>query len=422
MILPTDVTVPPYDDRTRQRRLEYLSLTERDRTLLQELDGLVQQNLQAIVDRFYQHLLSNEETARVFKDEAMVRRLKEAQRTYLRESLHGPYDAAYFTRRWRIGLVHNAIKLEPHWFIGAFQLYHRILYPMILERYREDPDAALERILALDKVMNLDEQLGIESYMAHYVATMDQLQLLNAQIQEASAAKSRFLANMSHEFRTPLNAIIGFTEVLQDEVAGTLTDEQGEYLGEIHKAGEMLLHLVNDVLDLAKVEAGRLELFYETFPVAQFIRESLTALRGAAEAKGLTLEMKLSANLGFVTADRVRLTQILHNLLSNAVKFTERGTVTVSAQNEDDNLHLSVRDTGIGIRPEDQETIFEEFRQLEAGEGRPQEGTGLGLAVSRRLVEAHGGRIWVEGKRGRGSVFHVLLPLAPQRRVRSASR
>ena len=415
MILPIEVSVPPYDEQMRHRRLEYLRFTERDRELLRDLDELVQQNLQKIVDRFYQHLLSNEETRRVFKDDATVRRLKEAQKAYLQESLRGPYDAEYFSRRWRIGFVHHAVKLEPHWFIGAFQLYHRILYPMILHRHRDDPDAALDRILALDKVMNLDEQLGIESYMAHYVATMDELQLLNTQIQEASTAKSRFLANMSHEFRTPLNAIIGFTEVLQDEVAGTLGDEQAEYLGEIHKAGTMLLRLVNDVLDLAKVEAGRLDLFYETFPVAQLIREALTALRTTAEKKGLELEMKASADLGFITADRVRFTQILHNLLSNAVKFTDRGTITVSAQTEGDNLHLSVHDTGIGIRPEHQETIFEEFRQLDTGGERTQEGTGLGLAVSRRLVEAHRGRIWVESRYGRGSTFHVMLPLAPQR-------
>jgi len=166
----------------------------------------------------------------------MIRRLGEAQKTYLMQTVQGPYDASYFERRWRIGYIHNAIHVEPQWFIGAFQLYHRILYPIILERYPGDAKAAVDHILALDKIMNLDMQLGIQSYMLHYADTMERLQALNLQIEAASAAKSQFLANMSHEFRTPLNAIIGFTEVLQDLIPGPLNTDQVEYLGDIHNA------------------------------------------------------------------------------------------------------------------------------------------------------------------------------------------
>jgi len=404
---------PVFDEHTRSRRLAFLDFCQRDAELLHDLVDLFRERQDEIAKRFYEHMLAFEETRTVFKDEAMIRRLYEAQKAYLREAVAGPYDAAYFTQRWRIGFIHNAIRVEPHWFIGAFQLYHRILYPMILERWRNDAQAVVDHILALDKIMNLDLQLGIQSYYVHYEGTVDQLRELNLQIEAASAAKSQFLANMSHEFRTPLNAIIGFTEVLQDQIPGPLNADQTEYLGDIHNAGQLLLRLINDVLDLSKVEAGRLELFFETFPIAQTIRETLTTLRGAAEKKGLELAWDLPPDLGVITADQIRFKQILFNLLSNAVKFTDRGGVRVSAAVEDGRLHLAVSDTGIGIKKEDLGRIFVEFSQVDASHARRHEGTGLGLALSKRLTEAHGGRIWVESEYGRGSTFHVLLPLKP---------
>ncbi len=408
-----EVIPPVFDDAARTGQLSFLLFDQRDAALLHDLVDLFQARLTDISEAFYQHLLAFAETRAVFKDEGMISRLKQAQKAYLMQAVEGPYDAAYFDRRWRIGFIHNAIQLEPHWFIGAFQLYHRILYPMILERYRNDAQAVVDHILALDKIMNLDMQLGIQSYMVHYTDTMEKLQALNLQIEAASTAKSQFLANMSHEFRTPLNAIIGFTEVLQDQIPGPLNAEQIEYLGDVHNAGQLLLRLINDVLDLAKVEAGRLELFYETFPIAQTVRDAATALRGAAEKKGITIQLNLPPDLGLITADQIRLKQILFNLLSNAVKFTDHGGVHVTAAIEDGQLHLAIADTGIGIRAEDMQRIFVEFSQVDASHARRHEGTGLGLALSKRLVETHGGRIWLESQFGTGSVFHVLLPLQP---------
>jgi signal transduction histidine kinase len=411
---PYGAAIPPiFDETSRRRQLEFLMFSERDVELLRDLESLFQERLDEIAKRFYEHMLSYEETRKVFKDDEMIRRLGEAQKAYLMQAVQGPYDAAYFDRRWRIGFIHNAIHVEPQWFIGAFQLYHRILYPMILERYPDDAEAVVDHILALDKIMNLDMQLGIQSYMIHYSDTMDRLQALNLQIEAASAAKSQFLANMSHEFRTPLNAIIGFTEVLQDQIPGTLNADQLEYLGDIHNAGQLLLRLINDVLDLAKVEAGRLELFHETFPIAQTVRETITALRGAAEKKGLSIQVNLPPDLGLITADQIRFKQILFNLLSNAVKFTDHGGVVVSGWVEGDHLHMAVTDTGIGMRTEDMGRIFVEFSQVDASHARRHEGTGLGLALSKRLVEAHGGRIWLDSKFGEGSTFHVSLPLQP---------
>jgi signal transduction histidine kinase len=408
-----EVAPPRFDEALRRQRLAFLDLTERDAVLLQDLGEIIDENLTEIVDRFYEHLLAFEDTRRLFKDAATVERLKEAQKAYLRTAVRGPYDAAYFELRWRIGYVHNAIQLMPHWFIGGFALYHRIIYPLVADRYRDDPRTVVDHLLALDKVMNLDLQLGVESYMAHYLAAMDDIRALNVQIEAASAAKSQLMANMSHEFRTPLNAILGFTEVLQDGLPGPVNDEQREYLGYIHEAGEHLLKLINDVLDLAKVEAGRLALFPETFPVGQTIRDSITSIRGEAERKGLNISTRLPPELGVLRADRLRFKQILYNLLSNAVKFTDAGEVSVSAEIEGGFLHVVVSDTGVGIREEDQAKVFEEFTQVNSALGRQHEGTGLGLALTKRLVEAHGGRIWVESRYGAGSRFHVLLPLEP---------
>lgn len=409
-----DAIPPDFDDSSRKRRLAFVELNERDVELLHDLKSLFRDNIDEITDRFYQYLLAYADTRQVFKDETMIRHLKEAQKTYLIQAVEGPYDATYFNDRWRIGYIHNAVHVEPHWFIGAFQLYHRIIYPMILDRYSDDPKAVVDHILALDKIMNLDMQLGMQSYMVHYSDTMKKLQMLNVAIEAASTAKSQFLANMSHEFRTPLNAIIGFTEVLQDQIPGPLNADQLEYLGDIHTAGQLLLRLINDVLDLAKVEAGHLELFYETVPVAQTIRESITAMRGAAEKKGLTIQWNVPPDLGLISVDQIRFKQILFNLLSNAVKFTDSGCVTVSATIEEDQLHVVVSDTGIGIRPEDISRIFVEFSQVDASYARRYEGTGLGLALSKRLAEAHKGKIWVESEYGKGSAFHVLIPRHPQ--------
>jgi signal transduction histidine kinase len=406
---------PHHDETTRKLRLSYLEFDAHDEALLKNLKSLIEEHLEEIVEQFYQHLLSFEPTRRVFKDQGMIERLKSAQKNYLLSAVQGPYDESYFERRWVIGYIHNAIQLQPQWYIGAFQLYHRIIYPLILERYADDPRAIVDHILALDKIMNLDMQLGLDSYTAHYTVTMDRLHVLNAQIQAASAAKSQFMANMSHEFRTPLNAIIGFTEVLQDQIPGPLNEEQTEYLGYIHSGGQHLLRLINDVLDLAKVEAGHLELFYETFPVAQTIRDSMTTFRGEAEKKGLWIDARLPADLGLISADQVRFKQVLYNLVSNAIKFTGKGGVSFSAEIEGNNLHMVVTDTGVGIEAEARDRIFLEFSQVGSSPTQKQEGTGLGLALSKRLVEAHGGRIWFDSEVGKGSSFHVLLPLQPPR-------
>jgi PAS domain S-box-containing protein len=232
-------------------------------------------------------------------------------------------------------------------------------------------------------------------------------------LQEANRLKSVFLANMSHELRTPLNAVIGFSEFLIDEKAGTLNAKQKEYLTDVLNSGQHLLRLINDVLDLSKVEAGRMEIRTECFAVRQAIEEVCTGIAAMAAEKRITVTRTIAATLDRVTLDRQRFIQVLYNLLSNAVKFTdEGGEVSLSACSEDGRLVLRVRDSGIGIRQEDLDKLFVEFRQLDFGSTRRFEGTGLGLALTKKLVEVQGGSISVQSERGAGSTFTVLLPLA----------
>jgi signal transduction histidine kinase len=232
------------------------------------------------------------------------------------------------------------------------------------------------------------------------------------QVEVASQHKSEFLANMSHELRTPLNAVIGFSEVLTDRMFGELNEKQEEYLKDIHASGTHLLSLINDILDLSKVEAGRLELELGRFHLPTALDNALTLVRERATRHGITLTQTVDPGVADIVADERKVKQILLNLLSNAVKFTpEGGRVGLTATAADRVVTITVSDTGIGIAPEDQAAIFEEFRQVGREDARRQEGTGLGLTLAKKFVELHGGRIWVESHVGQGSTFSFTLPL-----------
>ncbi|MFN0074048.1 MAG: ATP-binding protein [Chloroflexota bacterium] len=245
------------------------------------------------------------------------------------------------------------------------------------------------------------------------VRLFQELEAKNRELEVASLHKSEFLANMSHELRTPLNAIIGFSEVLSEKMFGELNERQEEYLNDILTSGQHLLSLINDILDLSKVEAGHMELEPAEFPVAALLENGLTMVKERASRHGIALTLELTPDLDMVEADERKLKQMVFNLLSNAVKFTpEGGAVTLSACSVGQELHIAVRDTGIGIPPGDLEMIFEEFRQSSdgRGSGRP-EGTGLGLALTRRFAELHGGRVWVKSEVGVGSTFTIAIPM-----------
>ena len=231
------------------------------------------------------------------------------------------------------------------------------------------------------------------------------------QLEAASQHKSEFLANMSHELRTPLNAIIGFSEMLTERMFGELNDKQDEYLRDIYASGQHLLSLINDILDLSKIEAGRMELELAQFHLPQAIENALVLVRERAVRRGLTLEQSIDPRLGEMQGDERKIKQVLLNLLSNAIKFTpDGGRVGVRAAPVDEHVEVAVSDTGVGIGPEDQEAVFEEFRQVGTAE-KKAEGTGLGLALARKFIELHGGRIGVQSQVGVGSTFTFTLPV-----------
>ena len=233
------------------------------------------------------------------------------------------------------------------------------------------------------------------------------------QLEAASRHKSEFLANMSHELRTPLNAIIGFSEVLAEKMFGDVNAKQAEYLQDILESGRHLLSLINDILDLSKIEAGHMELEPADFDLPSAIDNALTLVRERATRRGITLGSTIDERLGLIRGDERKVKQVLLNLLSNALKFTpEGGRIDVGGRLDGEVAEVSVADTGVGIAPADQEAVFEEFRQVGAAEKRA-EGTGLGLALSRKFVELHGGKIWVRSELGRGSIFTFTLPLRP---------
>jgi signal transduction histidine kinase len=232
------------------------------------------------------------------------------------------------------------------------------------------------------------------------------------QLEAASQHKSEFLANMSHELRTPLNAIIGFSEVLAEGMFGDVNEKQAEYLRDILESGRHLLSLINDILDLSKIEAGRMELEVTDFDLPAAIDNALTLVRERAGRRGIALQAVLDPRLGEVRADERKIKQVVLNLLSNAIKFTpEGGRIEVRARPAEGDVEVSVSDTGIGIAPADQGAVFEEFRQVGASAAK-QEGTGLGLALCRKFIELHGGRIWVKSQLGIGSTFTFTLPLS----------
>jgi signal transduction histidine kinase len=318
------------------------------------------------------------------------------------------HDGYAASRRWVVGFALGSIML-------ALGLGYAISWSLIgpLQQMGE----RFDRIAAGDftgriEVPNRDE-LG--ALAANLNRMNDELGRLYRQIEAANKHKSEFLANMSHELRTPLNAIIGFSEVLLEKMFGELNDKQLEYLNDIHSSGHHLLTLINDILDLSKIEAGRMELELASFDLPEMLEGATMLVRERAGRHGVALALDVAEGLGDWVADERKVKQVVINLLSNAVKFTPAGgSVTLRARRVEDSnggaVEVAVIDTGVGIAAEEQALVFEEFRQASGNYLRKAEGTGLGLSLAKRFVELHGGTIRVESELGKGSTFAFILP------------
>jgi len=312
--------------------------------------------------------------------------------------------SAYASSRNRfIGVAAGAIVLA---LLLGFVLSWSLIGPI------QRIDARLAAIASGDFSRHVDvpnrDELG--ALAANVNRMNDELRRLYKELEAASLHKSEFLASMSHELRTPLNAILGFSQVLRERMFGDINEKQEEYLEDILASGNHLLSLINDVLDLSKVEAGQIKLEASPFSLREALERGVVMVRERATKDGVEVALSAEPDVDTVAGDERRIRQVIFNLLSNAVKFTPAGgAVDVNAAKVDGEVRVSVADTGPGIAPEDRERIFEEFQQTEAGIEQC-EGTGLGLALSKRLVELHGGRIWVESQLGKGSTFVFTLP------------
>ena len=304
--------------------------------------------------------------------------------------------------------------------VGGASILLALFLGFVLSRSLIDPiqrtGARLAEIAAGDfskhvEVPNRDElgALGLNLNRMN-----DELRRLYEELETVSRHKSEFLANMSHELRTPLNAIIGFSELLLQELPGELNEQQRGYLEDVLDASRHLLSLINDILDLSKVEAGRMELDLSEFSLRNALESGVSMHAEGAIRAGVSLGVRLDPDVITIYADERKLRQVVFNLLSNALKFTPSGgRVDISARMTDGVVELAVSDTGPGVAPDDRELIFEEFRQSPNDRSKHHEGTGLGLPLARKFIELHGGRLWVESAEGEGSTFRFTLPVAP---------
>jgi signal transduction histidine kinase len=288
----------------------------------------------------------------------------------------------------------------------SFTLLLLVYYYLVTQIVRRRKSE--EEILRL----NFDLERRIAERTGELTAINAELESRNREVQRATQLKSEFLARMSHELRTPMNAIIGFSDLLAEEAEGPLSDAYKMFVRHIRNGAKHLLALINDVLDLSKIEAGRIELTPEEFRAADALEEVLPVIRPLAEVKSIRIDSQLDGEV-LILADRTRFKQILYNLLSNSVKFTpEGGRVWIEAVPSEGRVSLTVGDTGMGIPPAEQQAIFEEFYQVGTTTKGVKEGTGLGLAITKRLVELHGGMIGVVSEPGQGSRFTFTLPAA----------
>jgi signal transduction histidine kinase/methyl-accepting chemotaxis protein len=270
------------------------------------------------------------------------------------------------------------------------------------------------------RTVDLLQTFAAQSALAIYNAQLfKQIEEKSYQLQLADKHKSEFLANMSHELRTPLNAILGYTELILDKIYGDVPEKIEKTLVRLEKNGRHLLNLINDVLDISKIEAGRLTLSLDDYSLGELVNTVLISVEGLAAEKGLKLSAAIDKDLPIGRADQQRIAQILVNLLGNAIKFTDEGEVVVEVSTKNSSFFVSVLDTGLGLSMEDKQIIFQEFRQVDGSSTRERGGTGLGLSIAKKIVKMHGGSIWVESRPEGGAIFSFSIPVRVERQVDS---
>ena len=396
----------------------YIGFAADDAAMLASLAPVVEPHLPALAARFYEQIPRHSEAAAVFTGgEAQIARLKLTLQRWARGLFSGVYDEAYAQERFRIGYRHVQIGLAQRYVIAAMHVVSLFLREVI-DGEVHDADRRRRAHASLHRIMMLDLSLISETYVEGSLRELRQLNerltSANRALEEANRVKADFLATTSHELRTPLTSIIGFSRLLLDGYVSNPT-EQRDLLADVHRSALHLLSLVDDILDLSRIDAGRLEIALEFVDLAGLITEVTALTRVQADEKGLALVTEVPADMPPVHVDRSRMRQILLNVIGNAIKFTERGEIRIAAATESEGarVRVDVTDSGIGIAPEQQSLLFEKFRQVDASHTRQHGGTGLGLAISKALIERMGGRIHLRSEGlGMGTTVSLAAPMA----------
>jgi len=400
-------------------RKAFLEFTDADAKRLAELAPLARKSANRLIEDLYRHFLSFQETRGFFPDQATLNRVRRMQKRYFLRLTSGRYDDDYVADRLLVGEVHERVGLVIKLYLGAYRLYLDLMAIRLREAHASDPEKWIQGFQSLLKIVFLDMGLAIDTYISRRERTIvlqnKRLGDQYRELQHANKIKNEFLANMSHELRTPLNAVIGFSELLYDGKAGPIAPRQREYVADTLANARHLLGLINDVLDLAKVESGTMTFDPQPVDLAELVREAKQAVEVLAIRKRLDLRTEVEGQVAAPMLDRARLKQVLFNYLSNAVKFTpEDGRVLVRVREEGEEVVIEVEDTGVGISKEDLPRLFTRFQQLDGGSSKKYQGTGLGLAITKQVVEAQGGTVGVSSKPDRGSTFYARLPLVRQ--------
>lgn len=416
--LETRVMVRTAELAKRAQQLDVINQVARNANSQLELNTLLPSVTALIRDRFNYYavliLLVNEETGGLFLSAANTAENVDLKTADWHSTPEAPGIINHVAQTGA-ALVVNDVRQEPRYLITDLLPRTRSELALPLSIGNKvlgvlDLQSIHPNVFSLDDVQvlqTLSDQIAVAIRNAELFQTA---QLSRAEAEEANRLKSQFLANMSHELRTPLNAVINFAYLLSMGVEGQLTTGQADMINRIQDAGRHLLGVVNDILDLAKIESGRIEIFLENVLLQEVVKGVLSTASGLVKGRPIELRQEIPADLPAIKADRGRIRQVLLNLVSNAAKFTEEGHITVCAWGDDNWVTISVQDTGIGMATEDIPKAFAEFVQLDGGLTRRVGGTGLGLAISQKFVEMHGGHIWAESTVGQGSIFYVQLP------------
>ena len=405
----------------------YIGFTAEDAATLASLASQIEPNLPGLAECFYEQIPRHSQAAAVFTGgEPQIARLKLTLQRWARGLFSGVYDDAYAQERFRIGYRHVQIALPQRYVISAMHIVARFLHE-VLDREMHDPDQRRRAHKSLDLIIILDLGLICETYFEGSLRELRQLNerltSANRALEEANRIKADFLATTSHELRTPLTSIIGFSRLLLDDYVTNPADQR-DLFADVHRSALHLLSLVDDILDLSRIEAGRLEIKVETVDLAALIGEVTALTKVQADEKRLALVTQVPGALPPVRVDRSRMRQVLLNVMGNAIKFTEAGEIRVSAATDSDGarVRVDVADTGIGIPPEQQPQLFEKFRQLDASHTRRHGGAGLGLAISKALIERMGGRIRLRSAgHGMGTTVTLAVPVASEARLDTTS-